>query len=109
VTTKLIEHAYDRWLPTGQVRFESERVGAEKLQRPSSELLQCVDFNFARSAWSTDTQNHETVSFNAKMCVSAICLQKDRSQLVIPEESSQRPASEHGENRVKMHQSCVVR
>jgi hypothetical protein len=63
--TKLIEHVYHRCLTTGQVRFENKRVGAEKLQRPSSELLQGVDSNFARSAWSTDTPDYRTVSFTA--------------------------------------------
>jgi hypothetical protein len=46
MTTKLIEHAYDRWLPTGQVRVEIDAVTAEKLQSPVSGHLEHQHLHF---------------------------------------------------------------
>jgi hypothetical protein len=45
-TTKLIEHVYHRWLPTGQVRFENKPVVAEKLHKPPSGQFKTAKLTF---------------------------------------------------------------
>ena len=103
VSTKLIEHVMHHWLPACQDPVAIDVVQAEKLQRPSSELLQVVDTNFEYQQQPTCSScliTHHVVAWKS---VWPICLQKDRSQIIIAEESYQRPSSEHGQKRKFQH------